>query len=127
MDRKGGNFLKDIIYGRPRPTPKLKKYLNKNGNVKIEKLCVYRAPLSKTYILIADYITQGKFSEIKKLLNYDDIYHLALYFELQNGCCGLLEKNHVIQINKLKKDIPHYYLPVELNNTVTLNLLLEKA
>lgn len=127
MNRKGGFSIKDVIYGRPRPTPKLKKYLDNNGNVKIKRLCVYRAPLSKTYILIADYITLGKFKEIRNMLSYDDIYHLALYFELENGKCGLLEKNHVVQINNVNKSIPHYYMPIDIHNTYTLNILLDNA
>lgn len=128
MDEKAGNIFKDIIYGRPRPTPKVKKYLDNYGNLSITKLCVYRAPLTKAYFVIADFISLGQFSKIRKLLSYDDIYHLALYFELENNKCGLLEKNHVIQINKINRDIPHYYMPIDLSNKkLTLNTILTKT
>lgn len=119
--------VKTAITGRPRPSPKLKKFLEKYGDIPIKSLYVYRAPLEKKLRTVANIITLGGYDKVIKQLNYDDVFHLGLYFVLIDDTTGLLEKNEVIQINPLSYEKEHMLMPVHTNMATTLNILMHNA
>jgi hypothetical protein len=118
---------KSTLFGRPRASPELAKYLYQNGNIKITKLVIVRSPIEKSLQYVANLVTIGGWNNVKKNLGYDDIFHLGLVFELENGKKGILEKNHVIQINKADLKKKYEYCPINYEYDLTLNKLMENT
>lgn len=116
------DFINNLLKGRNDYSPSLKKYLNFNGKKLIDELWIYRAPINSILKKIADFLTVGKFSQSIKNLHYDDIFHLGILFRIDNQY-GLLEKNHVIEINKINRSTTNCkLLKIKEYKTQTTNL-----
>jgi hypothetical protein len=123
---EGFNRLKSVVYGRDRPTPSLKKYLERYGDQNIIEMKIVRSPIQSTLQVVANALSFGNWNKIKKKLNYDDIFHLGFMFVIPNGS-GILEKNHVIQINNIDPDKMYEYLPISFSGKYTLNDMMKNA
>lgn len=123
MDR-----VRDIIYAikttRTNFPPKVRKFLHEHGYEPILEMHVYRAPIVKALQVVADILTFGKWSEMKRKLNYDDIYHLGLLFRTRTATFVILEKNHVIEINAYDASKEHELMQVPVLQRITINDLL---
>lgn len=127
MNEIYGDGIKDIIFGRANYPPKVRNYLKQNGNNQIVGLKLYRAPIESSIKTLLNYATLGQIERNVKNLGYDNIYHLALHFTLDNGNQGLLEKNHVIEINNYKHKEDSEEIDVYFYNYLTLNILMNNA
>jgi hypothetical protein len=95
-----GRGLKELINFRPRNNapPKVRKFLEDNKGVDIEKIKIGRKPVIGNIQKALDLFSFGNFSKVKKSLGYNDIYHNYLLVELKNGKKVKIEKNHVVDI-----------------------------
>ena len=106
------NRLKDIrIYpqtfekllkSRPR---NINNFMNEKGHMKMVRFQICRTPVMKFFELIANIVSFGQFEKDKKKYNFDEIYHLFLIITFENGEIFRLEKNEVVKIRKLTKNI----------------------
>jgi hypothetical protein len=73
-------------------------YLKLNGNKKLRRIIVSRKPVSAKIQYVANLVTLGGWTENMKKLNYDDVYHLFMLVELDDGTLFKLEKNSRVDI-----------------------------
>jgi hypothetical protein len=105
----------------------VQKIINRIGDENINKITVYRTPLSKALKILLNVTSMGQFE--KKLGNspYDTLYHLFMVIETNRGNY-VIEKNEVIQIYKFSKLAKgSESLGVPITNPITLNDLLENT
>jgi len=123
--KEAANRISLFIEGpRKKFPPSVRKYLKENGNKKIIRMSVYRAPISETIQKILNIVSFGNWNKVKNKLNYDDIFHLGLKFELIDKT-GIIEKNHVIQINKFRNEKNSETMSVDISGKeFNLNILL---
>ena len=76
--KEGYDRVKTFFTGRTDAPPAIRKLLEDHGNDEIEKLDVFRQPISKTIQKIAALISDGELEKNRERLGYDDIYHLGL-------------------------------------------------
>jgi hypothetical protein len=112
--------------------PKARETIAKYGNGTITALTIRREPIQKLLNLALDYITEGKWSQAKKELNYDRLFHLSLVadVELPNGTEHrvLMEKNEVINItDEFSTNRRTEYLPVSMVRPIPFTEFLQKA
>lgn len=123
MDR-----VRDIIYAikttRTNFPPKVREFLKENANDPILEMHVYRAPIVKALQVIANILTLGAWSKVKRKLNYDDVYHLGLLIRTRKASYIILEKNHVIEINNYDPTKEHELMQVPIMFNITINDLL---
>jgi hypothetical protein len=81
---------------RTTETKRLKEFLEAN-NDKIKSIKLGRKPVMSTFKSIVNALSFGKFDQIRKKLNYDQIFHNYLLVELDNGKIVKLERNHIIE------------------------------
>jgi hypothetical protein len=112
--------------------PKARAVLAKYGQGHVIEILVRREPV-KTYVNAAlNFITLGKWDEVRKRFNYDKLYHLSLVTKLAmpNGDMAfvMVEKNQVINITddvKTKEGMEYYKVPVAAG--LTLQNMMDKA
>lgn len=83
--------------------PFFRKFKKKYGDIKIKSITVCKKPIEKTFDSIINLVSLGQFQKNKDKLNYDDMFHLYLLLELENGKLVRLEKNQVMNIGFTKK------------------------
>ena len=88
-------FSKNLIFGRNDYSPNAKKILNKNGKKPINKITIYRTPLSFLLSTALNVVSFGQFERNKP---YDKLYHLFIVCDLNDGSKLLIEKNEVINL-----------------------------
>ena len=86
-------------------TPRLDSYNNTSrktleqyGNFPIKSLTICRTPIMKVLDKTLNFLSLGKFSELKKKYGFDELYHLQLVANVDNKNV-VIEKNEVININ----------------------------
>ena len=85
-----------------------------------------RTPVLKVLRKAINVVTSGKF---EKNNNFDDLYHLALICQLENGVSIVIEKNETIKISrsyKMTKDTETIDIPMN-NVSMTVNELLDNC
>lgn len=70
-----------------------------NGEKRVEKITLYRAPIQKMIDKLFNILSLGKFDEMKGKLGYDDIFHLYAIVHLSDDTRLLIEKNQDINID----------------------------
>ena len=101
--------------------------LNKNGDEKIVKMQIYRKPLSSFTKMMLNITSYGEFNKRVQELPYDNIYHLFLTLELENGNKFLLEKNETISLKPFSNNPDGESISISIKDTVSLNSLLTKT
>ena len=76
----------------------INNFLKLHGNKQIRRIIVSRIPVSAKVQYLAEIITAGGWSSNMKKLNYDEIYHLFLLVELDDGLLFKIEKNSRVDI-----------------------------
>ena len=76
----------------------INNFLKLHGNKSIRRIIVSRIPVSAKVQYLAEIITLGGWSSNMKKLNYDEIYHLFLLVELDDGLLFKIEKNSRVDI-----------------------------
>lgn len=94
--KEGYTRVKNFIKGpREYAPPSFQHFLNQYGSIPIVSIAVARKPIKSGIKYLADIISHGKFSERRRQLGYDDVFHNYLLVTLNNGLVVLLEKNQV--------------------------------
>ena len=127
--------LKYVIIGRDKLPPQVRKILESYGDMKIKKIEIARVPLRRAITYVGNLITFGKLNKIQKDMGYDKLFHLYSIITLENDDEYILEKNEVINLQKINID-PRQIEETEVidinikNKKLTLNMILsnmEKA
>jgi hypothetical protein len=100
-----------------------------NLDSQIVELVVAREPVSGIITKLGDWLSKGKLGKNTKRMHYDDIFHLYFIIRIKNAENKplKLEKNHVINLNivkKFSKDM--VIMPVKgIQDDLTLNKLFK--
>lgn len=112
------------------PSNEFKRHLEQYGPYGISKIYICREPIAKGVELFLDAVTLGKYSNTKKDLHYDTVFHLYLMIMLHNGMWMLFEKNEqpVLKPSDRNKveDFEHVNVFVE-PNSITLEEFVNNA
>lgn len=83
--------------------PKVQDFLNKYGKNIVQNVTIRRTPIKSFITRALDFLSFGKFSELKKQYGYDNFYHLSMVFEFNDESnvmrTAVLEKNQIINLN----------------------------
>jgi len=94
----------------------------------IKQLFIMRTPIKGILNTIINYISLGKWNELKQKYGFDKLFHLSLVAKLQDGKHIIMEKNEVVNISpefSFGKDSETFDIP--LNNQITISQILETA
>ena len=80
----GRNVIKKII-SRDQYTASARDILEEMGDLKIKKMYIKRTPLSSTVKMALNAFSLGDFSKKMKQQSIDELYHLRVDVELENG------------------------------------------
>lgn len=94
----GGGLLPEPRKGAP---PEVRKWLKEHGEERVLTLFVGREPVNLLVQRFLDVITKGKLSKAKRLLQYDQLFHVWLELRLEGGESFRLEKNEVVTVQPL--------------------------
>ena len=83
--------------------PRIRKWLQNKGHMKITDIAVGRAPVQSYISNTLNFLTAGRFKKSLQELDYEDVFHLFLYITLDNGFTYKIEKNEVVSLKKIKK------------------------
>jgi hypothetical protein len=123
----GKNVIKKII-SRDQYTTSARDILDEMGDLKIKKMYIKRSPLSSTVKLALNAFSFGDFSKKMKQQNIDELYHLRIDVELENGKRYTVEKNSVITLTRRPKTTDNTQsLLVDVPTGTTVNMLLDKT
>lgn len=90
--KEGWRRIKNFFSGRNEMSPRLKTFMeSKDGMTPVDSIEVVRAPISAGVKKLMNIISLGKLEENQRKLNYDDVYHLAVLFNV-NGKWFRFEK-----------------------------------
>lgn len=81
--------------------PQFREILLNFGNSHIKNMVVCRTPIEKTIDAIANVISFGNWEKAKEKLNYDNMFHLFLVIRLDDDLVFRLEKNQVLNLEKI--------------------------
>lgn len=108
--------MDDILNKRPRA---VNNFLRLHGNKHIRKITVSRTPIGAKIKYVADLITLGGFSANMKKLNYEDVYHLFMLVELDDGTLFRIEKNSRVDITLNDNKLGDTMINIDnINNTL---------
>ena len=113
--------MDDILNKRPRA---VNNFLRLHGNKHIRKITVSRTPIGAKIKYVADLITLGGFSANMKKLNYEDVYHLFMLVELDDGTLFRIEKNSRVDITLNDRRLGETMINID-NIENTLNDMFE--
>ena len=104
-------------------------FLQKYGSYKIVSINVCREPLQQMIIKLGDKLTDGKLTENRKNLNYDDVFHLYISLQITQGSetkTVLLEKNQrvIVEIKDKQPKVGGQCVPVRMNKSIDLNTFM---
>jgi len=105
-----------------------KKTISEYGNIPIKQLYIMRAPVQSMLNNIINFVSLGKWNELKQKYNFDKLFHLSLVARLENGKNIIMEKNEVVNITpefKFEKDAETLDIP--FNGQLTINQILDTA
>lgn len=93
--------IKDTLGGpRNGPSPAVRGWLEKYGNLPIKEMTVCKKPVYSWIERIGNWVTQGKMRENMDRLGYEQMMHLYLIVELENGPTVKIEKNQIVEIKQ---------------------------
>jgi hypothetical protein len=108
--------MDSILNKRPKA---INDFLNLHGNKKIRRIIVSRIPVSAKIQFIANLVTMGGWDANRKKLNYDDVYHLFMIVELDDGLLFKIEKNSRVDITLGKRTLGNTMINIDnINNTL---------
>ncbi len=109
--------IKDTLAGRKGPSPAVRGWLAKHGDVEIESISVCKQPIYSMIERIGNWLSQGKLKENMDSQGYENMMHLFLIVKLKNGISVKIEKNHVVEI-KPSSDVGKQHLFIGGGGTV---------
>jgi hypothetical protein len=103
--------------------PLVKKYLDQYGDTIINKIEIFRRPIPSFIDTAANFITFGKWDELKKKYGYDKFFHLGI---LLNDKIQL-ERDQVMKLGDKKYKGTEQTITIPVAKKITLRELLENA
>jgi hypothetical protein len=126
-----GEGLWDYFSPRDAYNNTSKRTLEQLGKGQIKGITLSRAPIKGVLTKALDFISMGKFSELKKKYGFDKFYHLSMLVDVDlNGTRRkvVVEKNAVIHISaSIKTESDAEYLMVSVPSGITLDQLMDKT
>ena len=123
----GQGVVKKIV-SRDQYTTSARDILDEMGDLKIKKLYIKRTPLSSTVKMALDAFSFGDFSKKMKQQSIDELYHLRIDAELENGKRYTVEKNSVITLTRRPTTTKNTQsVLVDVPAGTTVNMLLDKT
>lgn len=105
-----------------------KKTLEQYGNMPIKQLFILRTPISGGLNKVINFVSLGKWDELKKKYAFDSLFHLSLVALLENGKNIIIEKNDVVNISPEYKMYPtSETVDIPIGNDLTINKILDTA
>ena len=107
---------------------KSKKTIEQYGNIPIKQMFISRTPVGKMLNTLINFVSLGKWNELKSKYSFDKLFHLSLVARLESGKDIILEKNEVVNISpdyKVYKDTESLDIP--FTGEMTINKILETA
>jgi hypothetical protein len=103
------------------------KIYNSIKDIPIKSIQVFREPLNKVLQLLIN-LASGGIDKIEKKFGYDNLYHLGMVVELENGGKYLIEKNQNILIKKSGIPARSETMNIRLEGRkITLDYLFDRA
>ena len=133
MKRKGGNrFITAFTGYREGPSPSVREFLKKYGDLKIRLIQVNRLPINSAISRLLNVLSLGQVNRRLKSLNYDKLFHLFTVIQLSDGQVIRIDKDEVVKIVPWKWSIrmnkKEEIMPVSLRGqSLSLNQLFERA
>lgn len=113
--------------------PKVRAILAQYGSGIVNELLLRREPIQGAVETALNYISLGRFAQVKKELNYDNVFHLSLIATItmpdQQQVRIMMEKNEVINMTTDIKPAGEQveYLPVPVPCCITLNEMMART
>lgn len=109
-----------------------KKTLDEYGNLPIVKIAIYRTPINTTLNSALNFISLGKWNDLRKKYGFDKLFHLALVITVnKNGVNKniIVEKNETVNVSTTyKTNNETETIDIPLNNkNYTILEMLEKT
>ena len=121
ISKKGTKILKS----RPRQVQKL---LKNYGNKNIISLTICRTPVTSAIQKALNLFSKNKFDDTIKEKSYDDMFHLYLIMNFEDGTSIGIEKNQVVRVVlDAKKIVRKNTVCKSANVSIKLNDLIEQA
>lgn len=90
--------LNDLINGRTKASPQVRKYIREYQGRLITELVVCRVPINEGLVKLLKLASNGSLEEARKRLGYDQLYHLSLNMEFDKGSPLKIEKNETVKL-----------------------------
>jgi len=98
--------------------PKARALLAKYAKHEVDNVIIRREPIAGLINTALNFISLGKWNEVRNRLNYDKLFHLSMVVQLRPNAYLLVEKNEVINITdkfKMNSDRMEYLvIPVPI-------------
>ena len=115
------------ITGLTQYPPKVTEFLNRYGKMTISNITLRRSPIKGVINTLLNWISFGKWNEVRKRYGYDTFYHLSMVFNVGNTT-AVLEKNQVINLSTGYSQQPDTeIMPIQTPTNLTVNELLENT
>jgi len=101
-----GDLVEKFFPTRQNFPPKVRDIIKEYAAQTITGIVVGRRPIPNYVSKALDFISQGRLGGQQKKLNYDDLYHLFLLVSLGNGVTLLVEKNAVVNMERVSNHYP---------------------
>ncbi len=109
--------------------PNIRNLLEKFCNIRIKKIYICRTPIVSIIDKAINFISFGKWDQLKKKYNYDQMFHLFMILELDhpNAPYIKLEKNAVVSVDYPKSINKDCGMNVNVSHNVTVGSMFENA
>ena len=132
---KGAGFISNIYNKHIQPkghTAKFDKYITSRGDDEVIGISIGRKPVMSGIQKVFDVLSLGKFSQKKKQLGYDDVFHnyMLVTTKSKDGKfhTDKIERNHVIQSFDAKpEDFKGETYGMAYKKGITVKSLMENA
>ena len=122
-----GNAAQEAIKRLTQYPPRVQEFLNRYGNMSISNITLRRAPIKSAINTMLNFLSFGKWNELRKKYGYDTFYHLSMVFNVANTT-AVLEKNQVINLSTGYNQQPDTeVMPIQSPPNITVNDLMENT
>lgn len=120
-DVSGGSFFVKNDY-----LNYVRKFIDENKDKEIVKLQAFKQPVGKNIEMAFNLLSLGKFNP--KIYGYDMFFHLCLLATLNTNERVKIEKNAVINIEKITKPIKNaQYMDIQLDKPINFKVFLDNT
>ena len=122
-----GSSIMDFFKGRQGPSPQVREFLARYGDMQIKEMRVCRKPIQKVLDIILNVFSFNEWQRRKRDLHYDQVFHLYILVKLSDNKTYLLEKNEVVTMKSYKPESGTDCVPITISNDLTLFQLIKKG